>query len=80
MRAIPKSAEPWKLPEAEWPVTERMRVATWVGRTGVVRLGIEDRFLEEQAPSLSLAEAKRLADKLGRAIAWAERAVKASTQ
>lgn len=80
MRLRPKDVEPWKLPEAEWPVTERMRVATWVGRTGVVRLAIEDRFLEEQAPSLSLAEAKRLAGKLAHAIAWAERAVKASAQ
>jgi hypothetical protein len=68
---------PWQLREKEWDVTERLRVSAWLGRAGV-RVGVEDRVLEEQSPSLTLAEARRLRAKLEAAISWAEK-VKAST-
>lgn len=65
--------QPWQLNEKEWEVTERMRVAAWLGGNGV-RVALEDRVLEEQSPSLSLAEAKRLIRRLEDALWWAERA------
>lgn len=65
--------QPWQLNEKEWEVTERMRVAAWLGGNGV-RVALEDRILEEQSPSLSLAEAKRLIRRLEDALGWAERA------
>ncbi len=67
--------QPWQLNEKEWEVTERMRVAAWLGGNGV-RVALEDRILEEQSPSLSVAEAKRLLRHLESAIAWADKAQK----
>lgn len=65
--------KPWELVENEWDVTERLRVAAWLGGAGV-RIGVEDRYLEDQLPSMTVAEAKRLALRLENAIAWAEKA------
>ena len=64
--------EAWRLPEKEWDVTERLRVAAWIGRSGA-RVGVEGLNLEEQPESLSVAEAKRLVRRLETAIAWAEK-------
>lgn len=65
--------KPWELLENEWDVTERLRVAAWLGSAGV-RIGVEDRYLEDQPPSMTLVEAKRLVLRLENAIAWAEKA------
>lgn len=65
--------KPWELCEHEWEVTERLRVAAWLGGAGV-RIGVEDRYLEDQPPSMTLVEAKRLVLRLENAIAWAEKA------
>lgn len=65
--------KPWELCENEWEVTESIRVAAWVGGAGV-RIGVEGRYLEDQLPSMTLVEAKRMLRKLESAIAWAERA------
>lgn len=65
--------KPWELCENEWEVTESIRVAAWVGGAGV-RIGVEGRYLEDQPPSMTLVEAKRMLRKLESAIAWAERA------
>lgn len=68
--------QPWQLNEKEWDVTERLRVAAWLGGAGV-RIALEDRVLEEQSPSLSVVEAKRLLRHLESALAWADKAQKA---
>lgn len=65
--------KPWELCENEWEVTESIRVAAWVGGAGV-RIGVEGRYLEDQLPSMTLGEAKRLVLRLENAIAWAEKA------
>lgn len=68
-------SEAWQLAESEWEVTERLSVAAWQGKAGI-RIAVEDRVLEEQTPSLTLTEARRLRAKLEAAIAWAEKARK----
>ena len=68
-----KNEPEWRLVENEWDVTDRLRVAAWLPKAGV-RIGVEDRHLEDQLPSMTIAEAKRLVLRLENAIAWAEKA------
>jgi hypothetical protein len=68
-----KNEPEWRLVENEWDVTEQLRVAAWLPKAGV-RIGVEGRYLEDQPPSMTIGEAKRLVRKLEAAIAWAERA------
>lgn len=63
----------WQLNEKEWEVTERLSVSAWLGGDGV-RVALEDRYLEDQWPSLSVAQAKKLVGRLESALAWAEKA------
>ena len=64
---------PWELDEREWEASPALVVAAWVGRDGP-RVAVEGRYLEDQLPSMTLTEAKRLARQLECAIAWAEKA------